>query len=127
VATPKRPACIGYFEAVHRVRVDPLALDGEMNMRKRYRIASFATVGAPHHDLKHNLYRFDYVLGKFGITSATLGVTAHGLRHEALIEEFVVRTGQQPPVRGGGERASNAYLGAVMFREAGRAKNGPTE
>ncbi len=96
-----------------------------------------------------NLYRFGYVLGKFGITSRGLGVTAHGLRHEALIEEFVVRTGQQPPVRGGGKlapevekaarqavaklagharkRASNAYLGAVMFRKAGREKNGPTE
>ena len=108
-----------------------------------------AHMGDPHHDLKHNLYRFDYVLGKFGITSRALGVTAHGLRHEALIEEFVVRTGQQPPVRGGGDlapevekaarravaklagharkRASNAYLGAVMFRKAGRAKSGPIE
>ena len=108
-----------------------------------------AHMGDPHHDLKHNLYRFGYVLGKFGITSRGLGVTVHGLRHEALIEEFVVRTGQQPPVRGGGElapeiekaarqavaklagharkRASNAYLGAVMFRKAGREKNGPTE
>ena len=108
-----------------------------------------AHMGDPHHDLKHNLYRFDYVLGKFGITSRTLGVTAHGLRHEALIEEFVVRTGQQPPVRGGGElapeiekaarqavaklaghtrkRASNAYLGAVMFRKPGRVENGPTD
>ena len=61
-----------------------------------------AHLGDPNHDLKHNLYRFDYVLGKFGITSRTLGVTAHGLRHEALIDEFVVRTDQQPPVRGGG-------------------------
>jgi integrase len=106
-------------------------------------------MGDPRHDLEHNLYRFGYVLGRFGITSRGLGVTAHGLRHEALIEEFVVRTGQQPPVRGGGDlasevekaarhavaklagharkRASNAYLGAVMFRKAGREKNGPTE
>ena len=62
-------------------------------------------MGDPHHDLKHDLYRFGYVLGKFGITSRRLGVTAHGLRHEALIEEFVVRTGQQPPARGGGKLA----------------------
>ena len=106
-------------------------------------------MGDPHHDLEHNLYRFGYVQGKFGIMSRGLGVTAHGLRHEALIDEFVVRTGQQPPVRGGGElapeakraarqavaklagharkRASSAYLGAVMLRKAGRAKSGPTE
>ena len=106
-------------------------------------------MGDPQHDLKHNLYRFGYVLGKFGITSRALGVTAHGLRHEALIEEFVVRTGLQPPVRGGGElaleverrrgrpspswqgmRASGHPMrtwGAVMFRKVGRAKNGPKE
>ncbi|RIX48214.1 MAG: hypothetical protein D3M94_04790 [Rhodocyclales bacterium GT-UBC] len=58
-------------------------------------------MGDPKNDLERNLRRFDYVLAKFGITERTLGVTAHGLRHEALIDEFVARSGQQPPVRGG--------------------------
>jgi hypothetical protein len=38
-------------------------------------------MGDPTRDLKRNLRRFDYVMEKFGITFAQLGVTAHGLRH----------------------------------------------
>ena len=36
-------------------------------------------------------------------TEGGLGITAHGLRHEALIEEYIAITGQEPPLRGGGE------------------------
>ena len=105
-----------------------------------------AHLGDPRNDLKTNLRRFDYVLVKFGITTGKLGITAHGLRHEALIDEFVARTGQQPPVRGGRpltveaeesarqavarlagherKRASSAYLGkSVVMR--GKAPGGP--
>lgn len=102
-----------------------------------------AHLGHPGFDLKQNLRRFDYVLRKFGITAPKLGITAHGLRHEALIDEFEARTGVPPAVRGGGElapeveqaarlavsrlagherpRASSAYLGAVMFRSRRQA------
>lgn len=84
-------------------------------------------------------HRRGYVLEKFGVTGSKLGITAHGLRHEALIDEFVALTGHQPPVRGGGPmppddekaaklavsrlaghsrpRASRAYLGAVLSRK----------
>ncbi|UCV20795.1 phage integrase N-terminal domain-containing protein [Ferribacterium limneticum] len=97
-----------------------------------------AHMGDPANDLKRNLRRFDYVLDKFGITARELGITAHGLRHEALIDEFVACSGQQPPVRGGGilapeveaaarravarlagherQRASNAYCGKLARR-----------
>lgn len=61
-----------------------------------------AYLGNPANDLKQNLRRFDYVLEKFGITFRKLGATAHGLRHEALIDHFEALTGQPPPVRGGG-------------------------
>ena len=76
-----------------------------------------------------------------------VGITAHGQRHEALIEEYIAITGQEPPLRGGGEgltreqedaarlavsrlaghnrgRASAAYLGAVLHRKKGGAKGG---
>lgn len=97
-----------------------------------------AHMGDPANDLKRNLRRFDYVLDKFGVTARELGITAHGLRHEALIDEFVACSGQQPPVRGGGilapkveaaarravarlagherQRASNAYCGKFATR-----------
>jgi integrase len=100
-----------------------------------------AHLGDPHHDLKRNLRRFDYVMEKFGITSGELGITAHGLRHEALIKRFADETnGEAPPVRGGGAlppevdsaarhavaemaghrrtRASCAYLGSALKRRA---------
>lgn len=60
-----------------------------------------AHMGDPARDLKRNLRRFDYALEKFGITYSKLGVTAHGLRHEALINHFESLTGHPPPVRGG--------------------------
>lgn len=97
-----------------------------------------AHMGNPTHDLKQNLRRFDYVLEKFGVTVRRLGVTGHGLRHEALIRHFGDHTGEAPPVRGGGPlppdvdraarqavselaghariRAAAAYLGAIQHR-----------
>lgn len=62
-----------------------------------------ANLDDPGHDLKRNLRRFDYVMEKFGITSSERGITAHGLRHEALIRRLGDETGgKAPPVRGGG-------------------------
>jgi site-specific recombinase XerC len=60
-----------------------------------------AHMGDPAHDLKRNLRRFDNVLRRFGIAAAQLGITAHGLRHEALIDHYESLTGHAPPVRGG--------------------------
>jgi len=99
-----------------------------------------AHLGDPRHDLKRNLRRFDYVMEKFGITAGELGITAHGLRHEALIQRFGDETdGAAPPVRGGAPlppdvdraarqavaemaghkraRASCAYLGGIRTRQ----------
>ena len=107
-----------------------------------------AHLGNPSRDLKRNLRHFGYVLEKFGITSNQLGITAHGLRHEALIDEFVALTGHQPPVRGGGPmpadddkaarlavsrlaghsrpRASQAYLGSsAVMRSKGLKPSDP--
>lgn len=107
---------------------------------------SSAHLGDPGKDLKQNLRRFEYVLSKFGITKSNLGITGHGLRHEALIDEFVAHSGQPPPVRGGVElpadqdksarlavsrlaghcrlRASSAYLGAALNRRTSRPQGG---
>jgi hypothetical protein len=65
-------------------------------------------------DLKQNMVRFGYVLRTFGITSKGLGITAHGLRHEALIEEYIAITGQEPPPRAG--RWSSARLGLLRVQ-----------
>lgn len=101
-------------------------------------------LGKPGRTLKQSLRRFDYVMGKFGITRRQLGVTAHGLRHEALIERYETLTGLAAPVRGGEKapvvvdrearldvaemaghsrrRAAGAYLGAARSgRQEGEA------
>jgi hypothetical protein len=78
------------------------------------------------------------VLQRFGVTRQQLGVTAHGLRHEVLIDRYQSLTGSAPPVRQGPRvepevdhsarlevsklagharlKASSAYLGAILPR-----------
>lgn len=99
-----------------------------------------AHLGDPRHSLKRNLRRFDYVMARFGITAEKLGATAHGLRHEAMIDHYTDKAGIAPPVRGGSNvppevdaaarlsaahlaghnrvRASGAYLGGLLARQA---------
>jgi site-specific recombinase XerC len=87
-----------------RVRFIPLdspARQAAIDFARTVVNSRHAHLGDPVKDLKQNLRRFDYVLEKFGITFGALGVTGHGLRHEALIRHFASLTGQQPPVRGG--------------------------
>ena len=108
-------------------------------------------MGHPSHNLEQALRRFNYVLEKFGVTQKALGVTAHGLRHEVLIERFEALTGTPAPVRGGGnvpaeiagparqevaelagharERASTPYLGqsAVMRGKAAISRKAKRE
>lgn len=58
-------------------------------------------LGDPARTLKQNMVRFDNVMKKFGVTKKRLGVTSHGLRHEALIAQYEKVAGQAPPVRSG--------------------------
>jgi site-specific recombinase XerC len=45
--------------------------------------------------------RFHYLCAKVGLTKKTLGVTAHGMRHQYANEQFEALTGEKPPVLGG--------------------------
>ncbi|MCL1861463.1 MAG: integrase domain-containing protein [Proteobacteria bacterium] len=60
-----------------------------------------AHMGQPGYSLLQNMYRFDYVMKKFGTTKRLSGVSVHGLRHEAMIEHYQQQAGEPPPVRGG--------------------------
>lgn len=51
--------------------------------------------------LEQKLSRFYNVMRKCGITLAESNVTAHGLRHQFMHEEFRNELGIEPPVRGG--------------------------
>ena len=140
-------------QAEHYVRIKEGAKGGRLRfvpLDSEQRIAALALaqavvqgedghMGNPRHSLKRNLRRFDYVMAKFGITAEGLGATAHGLRHEAMIEHYTEKAGMVPPARGGGDvppdldaaarlsaarlaghnrtRAAGAYLGqSVIMR-----------
>ncbi len=141
-------------QAEHYVRIKEGAKGGRLRfvpLDSEQRIAALALaqavvqgedahMGNPRHSLKHNLRRFDYVMAKFGITAEGLGATAHGLRHEAMINLYTDKAGVAPPVRGGSDvppevdaaarlsaahlaghnrvRASGAYLGGLLARQA---------
>lgn len=140
-------------QAEHYVRIKEGAKGGRLRfvpLDSEQRIAALALaqavvqgedahMGNPRHSLKHNLRRFDYVMTKFGITAQGLGTTAHGLRHEAMIDHYTEKAGIAPPVRGGGDvpadvdaaarqsaahlagynrtRAAGAYLGGLVDRQ----------
>ena len=59
-------------------------------------------MGRPNRSLKANLQWAYRIFAKIGITKKQLGVTAHGVRHQRLNEEFQCVAGVPSPVRGGG-------------------------
>lgn len=59
------------------------------------------SVSDPALNLEQALNRYSYVMKKFGITRAMLGVTGHGLRHESAASVYQAITGALPPVAGG--------------------------
>jgi integrase len=116
--TPERVAAIEHAQSVVTTR------DGHM--------------GHPLGTLKQNMNRFENVMKKFGITKNGLGVTSHGLRHEALLKQYETIAGEAAPIRGGPrppkaierlarqecadlaghakKRAAASYLGSVRRR-----------
>jgi site-specific recombinase XerC len=104
-------------------------------------------VGRPGFTSLQNQARFYYVIRKFGISKAELGVVSHGLRHQYANDHFEADAGGPSPVRGGTsrpegnkpartrvsrvlghnrERASTGYLGSsAVMRSKGLKPNEP--
>jgi len=59
------------------------------------------SVSDPRLTLQQALRRLRYVMERFGVTRATLGVTPHGLRHQGAADDFEQMTGAPPPIAGG--------------------------
>ena len=108
-----------------------------------------AHVSDPQRLLHQNLNHFSYVLRRFGLTLKDRGATAHGLRHELLVQVWREQTGTEPPVRGGAgapkaledaarqdivelaghgrRRAAGAYIGSIRYRVAADAGAQPSK
>jgi len=126
------------------VPIDTPEKRATLEAAKRQVASKDASLGRPGKSLKQNLRRIRYVMKKFGITKADLGVTAHGLRHEYANDRYQRFAGVPSPVRGGPpiardvdraarlrlaeelghsrENVSNAYLGGILKAAA----NAPT-
>lgn len=72
-------------------------------------------------NLKQGYRRYYTVMEAVGFTRDQLGVSSHGLRHEALQRIYREVTGQEPPVRGGAkiERELEKFARAQVARIAG--------
>jgi len=118
-----------------RARDVPIATDEQRELLARVMsaVAPGDFVGRPGFTTSQNQARFYYVIRKFGISKAGLGVVAHGLRHQYANDHFEADAGGASPVRGGKarppgnvparrrvaralghnrERASTSYLGS---------------
>jgi len=86
-----------------RPRDVPVVNDAQRDLLKRVSaaVASGQFVGRPGYTSEQNRRRFYYVLERFGITKAELGVVAHGLRHQHANDTYEEDTGTPSPVRGG--------------------------
>ena len=75
-------------------------------------------LGDPACSLKENRRRFRYVLERFGVTKAGLGVTAYGLRHQFAHDIYRRSTGTKAPIQAG----AAAGLGVDQVARADAAR-----
>ena len=59
------------------------------------------SVSDPRKMLKPAIRRLRYVMERFGLTRAGLGVVPHGLRHQGAADDYEAMTTVPPPIAGG--------------------------
>ena len=68
---------------------------------RRVTVGVHESVSDPRLTLQQAIRRLRYVMERFGITHADLGVVPHGLRHQGAADDYECTTGTPPPVAGG--------------------------
>lgn len=68
---------------------------------RRVTVGVNESVSDPRLTLQQAMRRLRYVMERFGITRAGLGVVPHGLRHQGAADDYESITGTPPPVAGG--------------------------
>lgn len=116
---------IGKGGRLRWIPVDSPVRQAALERARQLVIHTDSPLGALGRDLRQNLRRFDYVMARFGLTAALRGVTAHGLRHQVLIERYEAITGSAPPVREGCRavpRTEDVAARRVVAELAGHAR-----
>lgn len=86
-------------------------------------------IGHPDLTLAQAVRHFSYVMERFGVTKAGLGITSHGLRHQHLNDLYEKITGVASPVRRGSlsgeiDKLTHDIARARVSQEAGHARLG---
>lgn len=68
---------------------------------RRVTVGVNESVSDPRLTLQQAMRRLRYIMERFGITRAGLGVVPHGLRHQGAADDYEGVTGTPPPVAGG--------------------------
>ena len=68
---------------------------------RRVTVGVHESVSDPRLSLQQAMRRLRYVMERFGVTRAGLGVVPHGLRHQGAADDYEGMTGMPPPVAGG--------------------------
>jgi integrase len=88
----------------------------ELLARLRFLVPPGGYVGRPDKTTKQNQQRFYYVIRRHGISRKSLGVVAHGLRHQVANDQYEERAGVPSPVRGGD--VTSALVADARYRVA---------
>jgi len=113
-----------------RPRDVPIATNAQRALLERVmkQVPPGGFVGRPDLTSIQNQARFYYVIRKFGISKADLGVVSHGLRHQYANDHFEADAGGPSPVRGGtvlppGNEQARKRISRVLGHNRGRASS----
>ena len=81
--------------------IDNAMRQGAIDYARRVVVGVNESVSDPSLSLQQALRRLRYVMERFGVTRAGLGVVPHGLRHQGAADDYRAMTGELPPVAGG--------------------------
>jgi integrase len=80
--------------------IDNAMRQGAIDYARRVVVGVNESVSDPSLSLQQALRRLRYVMERFGVTRAGLGVVPHGLRHQGAADDYRAMTGELPPVAG---------------------------
>jgi integrase len=81
--------------------IDNAMRQGAIEYARRLVVGVTESVSDPSLSLVQAMRRLRYVMERFGVTRAGLGVVPHGLRHQGAADDYRAMTGALPPVAGG--------------------------
>lgn len=81
--------------------VDNAVRQDAIDFARRAAVGVGDSVSDPRLTLLQAMRRLRYVMERFGVTRAGLGVVPHGLRHQGAADDFEQMTGVAPPIAGG--------------------------